>query len=317
VGAAGICGSDLHGYRDAQPSPPRTRGHELAGEIAVLGPDVSALHVGQRVGVEPRHLVSCGRCRWCRRGDTQLCPQLGMVGGQAVHSTGFAEYSLETAAYCYPLPDTLPTEVAAILDVYAVAVHAVHRVPPSPADTVAVVGSGPIGLATAQLAQVAGAGQVILVGRRAAPLQVARQLGVDATINAAQEDVPSALRALTAGIGADIVLEAVGGHASTLAQAVEVAARGGRIGIIGAFAERQTLDPGLCMRKELSLHWIWSYGLWDGVPEFRIALDLLSSGRLDAAPLITHRFPLNQIRAAFDAADDKPASGAIKVLILP
>ena len=317
VRAAGICGSDLHGYRDPQPTPPCTRGHELAGEIAALGPGVRNLALGQRVAVEPRHLVSCGRCRWCRRGDTQLCPQLGMVEGQPVHSTGFAEYSLESAANCYPLPDSLPTDLAALLDVYAVAVHALHRVPPTPADTVVVLGTGPIGLATAQVAMASGAGQVIVVGRRDAPLHVARRLGCSATVNATQHDAPSAVRALTGGDGAGTVFEAVGGTASTLEQAIDVAGRGARIGIIGAFTAAQSLDPKLCMRKELSLHWIWSYGLWDGMPEFQIALELLANRRLDAAPLITHRFPLDQIDAAFAAADDKRASGAIKVLLLP
>jgi threonine dehydrogenase-like Zn-dependent dehydrogenase len=320
--AAGVCGSDLHGYRDRESklAQPSLKGHELAGEIAALGPGVEGLAVGQRVGVEPGHLVSCGRCRWCRRGDTQLCPELGLLDGKRVHSTGFAEYSLEAAANCYPLPDDLSIEEAAILDVYAVAVHAVHRVPVRPTDTVAVLGTGAIGLATAQVARAAGAGRVIVIGRREEPLALARQLGCDRTVNVArdgQQDTGEAVRAITAGHGADVVYEAVGGRADTLAQAIRAAARGGRVGVIGAFGDPQTVDARLCMRHELSLVWVWSYGLWDGVPEYRIALDGLASGRIDAAPLITHRFPLARIGTAFAAADDKRASGAIKVLVLP
>jgi threonine dehydrogenase-like Zn-dependent dehydrogenase len=234
-----------------------------------------------------------------------------------VHSTGFAEYSLESTANCYPLPDDLPIEEAAILDVYAVAVHAVHRVPVHPSDTVAVVGTGAIGLATAQLAKSNGAGRVVVIGRREAPLEVARQIGCDDTINIAQEDGGEAMRALTDGRGADVVFEAVGGVANTLTQSIEVAARGGRVGVLGAFVDPQTIATRLCMRQELSLHWVWSYGLWDGVPEYQIALDLLAAGRIKAAPLITHRYPLAQIKQAFAAADDKRASGAIKVLVLP
>jgi threonine dehydrogenase-like Zn-dependent dehydrogenase len=119
------------------------------------------------------------------------------------------------------------------------------------------------------------------------------------------------------GRGADVVFEAVGGTAPTLAQAIEVAARGGHIGVIGAFQEPQGLDLWLCMRKELSLHWVWSYGLWHGVPEYQIALDMLVEGRIAAAPLITHRFPLARIGEAFAAAADKRTSGAIKVLVIP
>ena len=289
------------------------KGHELAGEVAVLGPGVDGLKVGQRVGVEPGHLVSCGHCRWCRRGDTQLCRELGQVNGRRHHSTGFAEYSLELAQSCYSLPDGLQSEEAAILDVYAVAVHAIHRVPIRPMDTVLVLGTGAIGLATAQIARAVGAREVIVVGRRDAPLEVARRLGCDTTINSSREDLTRAV-----GVpGADAVYEAVGGEAATLRQAVEVAAHGGRVCVIGAFRDAQLVDPVACMRKELSLCWAWSYGQWDGVSEYQIALDLLASGRIKAAPLITHRFPLERIGEAFAAAADKRASGAIKVLLLP
>jgi threonine dehydrogenase-like Zn-dependent dehydrogenase len=114
-----------------------------------------------------------------------------------------------------------------------------------------------------------------------------------------------------------VVFEAVGGRANTLEQAVAAAARGGRVGVIGSFGEPQTLDPRPCMRKEVELRWVWSYGMWAGVPEYRIALDMLIDGRVDAAPLITHRFPLERIGEAFAAADDKRSSGAIKVLVVP
>jgi threonine dehydrogenase-like Zn-dependent dehydrogenase len=292
-------------------------GHELAGEVAVLGPGVEGLEVGQRVGVEPRHLAGCGGCRWCRRGDYQLCPELGAPGGRPVYSTGFAEYSLEAAEKCYPLPGDLPVEETAILDAYAVAVHALHRVPVRPMDTVAVLGVGAIGLATAQAATAAGAGRVIAVGTRDGPLEVARQCGCDVGINATQVDAVEAVQEMTSGAGADVVFEAVGGKASTFAQAIEMACRGGRIGIVGSFMEPQTLDPRHCMGKELTLRWVWSYGLWDGVPEYKISLDMLSDGRVEAAPLITHRFPLDRIDEAFAAADDKWRSGAIKVLVMP
>jgi threonine dehydrogenase-like Zn-dependent dehydrogenase len=322
VRAAGICGSDLHGYRDASRGwPGLTRpymtGHELAGEVVDLGPGVEGLAAGQRVGVEPRHLVGCGHCRWCRRGDYQLCPELGRIGGRPVYSTGFAEYSLESADKCYVLPDGVSIEEAAIVDVYAVAVHALHRVPVHLTDTVVVLGVGAIGLATVQVARAAGAGRVIAVGRRDAPLEVARQLGCDEVINTSQAGLVEAIKALTDGRGAEVVFEVVGGKADTLAQAVEIVAPGGRIGIVGSFVELQSLDSRLCMRKEVTLRWVWSYGTWDGVPEYQIALDMLAGQKVEAAPLITHRFPLDRIGAAFAAADDKRRSGAIKVLIIP
>jgi threonine dehydrogenase-like Zn-dependent dehydrogenase len=239
------------------------------------------------------------------------------VDGVRVRSTGFAECSLEAAAKCYPLPDQMSIEVAAILDVYAVAVHALHRVPVSPMDSVVVLGVGAIGLAIAQVAKASGARRVIVVGRRDEPLRVAAQLGCDVGINASQVDVAKAVRAASDGVGADVVYEAVGGKAETLVQAIEIVARGGRIGIIGSFVGAQRLDPAVCMRKEVSLHWVWSYGKWNGVPEFQIALDMMVEGRIDAAPLITHRFPLEEIETAFETANNKRESGAIKVLVMP
>jgi threonine dehydrogenase-like Zn-dependent dehydrogenase len=159
---------------------------------------------------------------------------------------------------------------------------------------------------------------VIVVGRREGPLAVARALGCDATVNVRRQDAVEAVQALTGGRGADVVYEAVGGRGATLRQALQIAAPGGRIGVVGAFdAGAPAIEPGRWMRKELSLHWVWSYGHWKGVPEFQIALDMLAAGRVDAAPLITHRFPLAEIRAAFAAADDKRASAAIKVLVIP
>ncbi len=320
VQAAGICGSDLHGYRSqAQPglAAPFLTGHELAGEIAALGPDVAELEVGQRVGVEPRHLVSCGHCRWCRRGDVQLCPALGLVDGRPVHSTGFAEFSAESAEKCYPLPDDMPIEEATLLDAFAVAVHAVHRVPVKPTDTVAVLGAGAIGLAIVQVAKTLGAGQVIAVGTRDEPLALAIRLGCDEVINVNEQDLHESVQNHTDGEGADVVFEAVGGNAPTLAQAISITAPGGRVGVTGSFPEPQALDIKLAMRKELALNWVWSYGTWGGVPEYEIALDWLSRGRLQAAPLITHHFPLERIADAFVAADNKRESGAIKVLVLP
>jgi len=322
VKAAGICGSDLHSYRDpsvvwpGQVRPYMT-GHELAGEVAAIGPSVEGLSVGQKVGVEPRHLVSCGTCRWCRRGDYQLCPDLGRLKGAQVHSTGFAEYSLESAGKCYPLPDALSLEEAAILDVLAVAVHAIHKVRIQPTDTVVVFGAGAIGLSTAQAAKAAGARRVVVVDTLERPLAVAKTVGADEIVDATKADVAEAVASITGGQGADVIFETVGGKAPTLLQATKAVSRGGVVGVVGTFVGSLSIEPLVCQGKELTVRWIYSYGLWDGVPEFKIALDMLIAGRIKASPLITHRFPLDQIAEGFAAADDKRQSGAVKVVVLP
>jgi len=321
--AAGVCGSDLHGYRDtekkvlSQGEGPFMTGHELAGEIAVLGSGVKDLAVGQRVGVEPRHLVGCGRCRWCRRGDYHLCPWRGQKDSKKVHSTGFSEYSLESADKCYPLPDEASIEEVAIMDVYAVAVHALHRVPIGPTEKVAVIGLGPIGLATVQLAKSLGAYQVIGFGTRDSVLDVATQIGCDNVVNVNKGNPVSAARELTNGEGVDIVYESVGGKSPTFQMAIGIAAQGAHVCIIGVYTQSQDLESRTCMQKELSLDWANSYSTWNGISEYKIALDMLLAGKYKASSLITHRFPLDQIGQAFAAADDKRRSEAVKVLVIP
>ncbi len=322
VGAAGICGSDLHGYRAAKEGRPWggtyprvAPGHELAGTVVELGPEVDGLTVGDRVGIEP--LCGCGKCEWCRTGQYHLCPKLEHIGG--ARSGGFAEHAVAPQDKCFKLPDRIGFDEASTLDCAAVGLHAVHRVPIRPDDVVVVFGAGPIGLYTAACARIAGARQVIVVGgRRERPLAVAREAyGAHHTLRASDGDPVQAILDLTCGLGAEVVFETVGGRANTLDQCLASARRGGAVGIVGAFHEPQTITPGLAMRKELSVLWVWSYAMWGTRAEYAIALDMLAEGRLQALPMITHRFPLSEIAAAFDAADDKGASDAIKVVVEP
>jgi 2-desacetyl-2-hydroxyethyl bacteriochlorophyllide A dehydrogenase len=321
VKAAGVCGSDLHGYRVRQEEPwfpyPFMSGHELAGVVAGVGPGVTKVKVGDRVGIEPLHLIGCGTCRWCRQGFYEACPTRGQVDGVRRHSSGFAELDVAPETNVYPLPDDLSLEAAGILDVYACGVHVAHRVAVFPSYNVAVVGAGPIGLSAAEAYKALGARQVIVIDIVDDALEVAKQVAADQVINSAQVDPVEALNDLTDGEGADIVIEAVGGRAPTFANDVHMVARNGTLGIIGMYTQPQTLDSAEAMRKQMQITWINSYGAWKGVPEFKIAMDMMESGRFHPLDIITHRFPLDEIGDAFAAADNKSESGAIKVLVIP
>jgi threonine dehydrogenase-like Zn-dependent dehydrogenase len=324
VGAAGICGSDLHPYRGANPwggqaAGARRTGHELAGVVAALGEGVTGLRVGQRVGVEPMHLVGCGQCRQCRRGDYHICPQRGMRDGQRHGSAGFSELDVAVADNIFPLPDHVSLEVASMLDVYACGVHAINRIPLRAMENVCVLGTGPIGMTMGQVARAAGARRVIMVGRRDELLQRAIEVGAaDAVVNnASVASVGEAIAELTKGDLCDAVFESVGGTADTLGQAIEAAAFGGAIGIIGAFWGDVAVAYRAANRKEIDLRWCNSYSTWHGEREYQIALDMVADKRVQAEPLVTHRFPLQEIATAFQAADDKKASGAVKVVIQP
>jgi 2-desacetyl-2-hydroxyethyl bacteriochlorophyllide A dehydrogenase len=320
VRAAGICGSDLHGYRQARPgvSYPIRAGHELSGEILEIGPGVSGLAVGQRVGIEPMHLLGCGSCTQCQRGDYHICPRRGQRGGKSLHSSGFSECDVVAASNVFPLPDHVSLEEAAILDVYAVAVHGVNRLPVKPYHSVVILGTGAVGLTQGQVARALGARQVIVVGQRDDPLEIARACGAaDAVINASRVDPVRAVFDLTAGEGADVVFETVGGKANTIQQGCDMAAYGGKVGVVGLFVEPVSIDTRPAMRKEIEIRWVNSYSTWNGVREFQIALDLLARGKVQARPLITHRVPLDLVAEGFAWANDKRGSGAIKVLVIP
>lgn len=326
VRAAGVCGSDLHVYRGEDPWGsggfwPRRLGHELAGVVDALGPDLEPgedLYPGQRVVVEPLHLTGCGGCPQCRRGATHLCPTRGVRNGRRRASAGFAQYDLAFPESLVPVPESLSLEEACLADVYACAIHALHRVPVEPTDDVVILGTGPVGLALGQVARLAGARQVVVVGRRGQALERARAAGAaDVGVLGGDRDPAPALRTATGGRRARVVFECVGGGGGTLRQAVDLAAPGGTVGILGAVDGDVSVAYAEANRRELTLAFSSSYATHRGVREIEIARDLLARGRVDGAALVTHRFPLEQIDEAFEAARDKARSGAVKVIVEP
>lgn len=315
VHACGICGSDLHAYHNPAQrlSNPRIGGHELAGRIVAAGGKGGRFQPGDRVAVEPT--VACNACPQCLEGNYNLCAELAHVGGSA--PGGFAEYLAAPEQNVYHLPESVSFEAGAMAEVYAVAVHALSITPVRPGNQVAVIGSGPVGLALAQMARVSGAASVMLVGKPDAPLQLAQKwIGVT-PIHVDTTDPVEAVGECTQGRGADVVFEAVGGAAQTIQQATEIAAIRGRVCMVGGHVAPLALDARYARARELTIAWSFCYGRRDGNREFQIALDLMAAGKLDPAPLITHRFPLNEIQHAFAVAAGRDEYGSVKVLVLP
>lgn len=321
VRATGICGSDLHGYHAGatQQGAPRIGGHELTGIVAAVGAGVTHHTAGDRVAVEPT--VPCNDCPECVSGNYNICANLSHIGGHA-RSGGFAEYMVAPADNVYTLPDSISFEAGALTEVYAVAVHALSRTPVQPGDKVAVIGSGPVGLTIAQMAAVAGAESVAVIGKPDGPLAIAQQLfACEAAgcipVNVDTTDAVAAVNEWTGGRGANVVFEAVGGRANTLMQATEIAAKRGRICMVGGHVAPLTFNERYARMRELTIAWSFCYGRRDGQKEFQIAVNLLGTGRVDPAPLITHRFPLDQIAEAFAVAAGRDDHSSIKVLVLP
>jgi 2-desacetyl-2-hydroxyethyl bacteriochlorophyllide A dehydrogenase len=317
VRAAGICGTDLHFYRSGQlrmpERAPTILGHELAGEVIATGSGVDDLEPGLRVAVEP--LVGCGTCDFCRSGAYNLCHNLKVIG--FYYPGGFAEMTTAPREKIFPLPSSVPMDAAGIVDVYACAIHALHRAPIDKADDVAIIGGGAIGLATAQVARSWGARRVYVVATHQHQQKAARSIGVDAVIDPKQVDPIAAIRNLTQGKGAGLVFEAVGGSGNTLEMAMNVTARSGTVCVLGLFGHVVGLPVDLGFFEELKLVWSCRYGHWKGEPEFKQAIDMIAEGKVDPTILITHVYPLGEVHAAFEAAVGKSSSKAIKVVIQP
>jgi L-iditol 2-dehydrogenase len=305
----GLCGSDIHFFKEGKLGPfvvdrPYIPGHEACGvvvrEAARGGP-----RLGTRVAIEPG--IPCRRCALCKAGRYNLCRDVVFMSAPPVNGT-FAEYAAVAADFAHPLPDAVDEESGAFVEPLAVGVQACARAGLRAAQTVAVIGAGPIGLVTMLVARAFGAAQVILVDRVAARLALGKRLGAAATVEATG-DTAARVAELTGGLGVDQVFDASGSSAAC-ASAPALAARGGSVTVIGwpekaafAFPMEQVIE------KELDVHGVNRY-----CNAFPRAIALLASGAIDVHPLVSHRFPLEQVTEAFAFAADHTAE-TVKVMI--
>jgi L-iditol 2-dehydrogenase len=296
--AAGVCGTDVHILRgEWATKPPIILGHELAGMVAETGPGVTEFQVGELVTTETDAYV-CGECEYCRAGNEHMCASRKAIGTTV--DGGFADYLVIRAESVHRLPARVSLVAGALAEPLAVAVHAVQeRAQVRPGELVAIIGPGTIGLLAAQVARALGA-RVIVAGlaRHAARFRLARQLGIEHTLDLDDPRASEQFADLSAGLGPDAVIECSGAP-SALQQAIRLVRKGGRVVPVG-FASRPTIeiDIDLLINKEITL--VASRGkrhsCWDP------ALKLLAEGQVDSLALITHRFTLEEWREALDAA---------------
>lgn len=306
----GICGSDLHFFSGQFPPPPVCPGHEIAGDVAEVGPGVGNVRVGDLVVVEP--LVTCRQCNFCLSGNYQLCPELRVLGNM-VHG-GFADYVRVPASAVFPLPAKLDMAVAALAEPLAVAVHGLRLAPVLAGDRVAVLGAGTIGLMSVAAAQASGASEVWVTARYAHQAEAARRLGATRVFTGST--AYTELADAASQRPPDVVVETVGGQADTLEQALPLVRRGGTVVVLGLFTSMPALNGILLVIKEIRILGSMTYGRTIAGADFERALEILSQRAQDFASIVTHRYPLEQIQAAFSTAADKH-SGAIKVTVSP
>jgi threonine dehydrogenase-like Zn-dependent dehydrogenase len=305
VRACGICGSDLHIYKQSGQEG-TIFGHEFSGDVIQVGSQVTDLAIGERVsaiGFRP-----CGKCFWCSRGKAHRCSDLALVGYQLPGA--MAEYVSIPAARVgrnvFKLPDNLSYEVGATIEPLSIALFSVRKAQPKETDTAVVFGAGIIGLNSIQVLRSMRLSKILATGRRPARLQAAKTCGASLALESDSEVIKTIMEA-TSGLGADLAVECAGVQ-ETFDQAVEVVRGGGRIMLVGIFEKPLTWDPLKVISKNISLA-----GCLGG--NFPGAIDLLQKGLVDTSPLISHAFSLDKAQEAFQVQLRNPE--AIKVIIKP
>lgn len=317
VRVAGICGTDLRHWKKHEPDLEcKIMGHELAGEIVEVGPDVVHVKPGDRVVIET--LLGDGTCEWCRVQQYNVCPHLYPVRMETL-SQAFAEYVMGPETKFYKLPDHVSFEEATLLDTFAVSLHAIQLSGLKINDKVAITGAGPIGLAQLQLAKACGA-DVLVTDVVASSLEMAKALGADVTVNLKEEDAYQKVMEFTNYRGVDISYECAGGTSmpDSLPQAISYARINGKVVVVGGFDPGKVAIPLEWQRMQMGqiqLVLSASYAYWGIYPEMQICLDLLSKGKINAKKMITHSFALDDINTAFETAQDKVATHAIFVTL--
>lgn len=313
--ACGTCGTDVKVYHHghAHISLPRVIGHEVAGEVVAVGADTPRWHVGDRVQIIAA--IPDGTCFECRRGFMTVCEDLESIGYQ--YDGGFAELIRVPAKVLAvdgvnAIPDGLDAAQAAVTEPLACVINGQELAQVGPGDAVVVVGAGPIGSLHVRLARSRGAERVFLVDVNPKRLALASRLEADALIDGSATDPVAAVRDLTDGRGADVVITAAGSKPAQQ-QALAMAAMRGRVSFFGGLPRDDAivaLDSNLIHYRELSV-----VGAYGSMPRHnRAALDLIASGRVPVADLITHRMPLDRV---LDAIDIVARGEGIKVVIEP
>ena len=298
----GICGSDIHGYTGitGRRIPPLVMGHEAAGVIERAGAAVTGFAPGDRVTFDST--VYCGRCDFCRRGDVNLCDARTVLGVSCAdyrRHGAFAEFVAVPARILYKLPANLPFEHAAMVEPLAVAVHAVERRRPPVSERVVVIGCGMIGLLTIQVLRARGCRSIVAADLLANRRELALTMGAERVV-ADISELPEA----------DHVFEVVG-YPETVAAAIRTARKGGVVTLVGNLTPEVVLPLQAVVSRQITL-----LGTAASCGEYPEAIDLMATGAVDVASLISAVAPLAEGQSWFDRLH-RADEGLMKVVLQP
>jgi len=313
VRACGICGSDVHGYDGStgRRIPPIVMGHEAAGVVETVGGAVRGFAQGDRVTFDST--IYCDNCFFCRRDEVNLCDNREVLGVSTPlfrRQGAFAEYVTVPARVAYKLPDELPFEHAALIEAVSVAVHAVALTPIAKGDTVLVVGAGMIGLLTMQAARAAGAGKIFIADIDPSRLEMARTLGADLTFDPREADAVKRIVTASSARGADAAIECVGATAP-IQLAIDSARKGGAVTLVGNVSPTAEIGLQSVVSRQIRLQ-----GSCASCGEYPRAMELMASGAIQVAPLLSAVAPLDEGIAWFQRLYAHEP-GLLKVVLQP
>lgn len=312
VRAGGICGSDLHyfqhgGFGTIRIQQPMVLGHEVAGVLDDVAPDVKHLAVGQRIAVNPSH--ACGQCRFCQLGLQNHCLDMRYFGSamRMPHVQGaFRQQLVVNAAQAFPLADGISDAEGSMAEPLAVALHAVNRAGPLLGRKVLITGCGPIGGMLVIAARRAGATHIVATDVVPQPLRKALAVGADRAINVAE--APGELAEYAAEKGQFDVLFEASGNASALRAAFDVLRPRGLIVQLGLSGSELTLPFNTIVAKEFDVR-----GAFRFHEEFAVAVSLINQRLVDLKPLVSATLPFRDAGRAFALAADR--SQSMKVVL--
>lgn len=309
VQACGVCGTDIHILKDEFPTnPPVIIGHEFCGRVVETGPKATRFKTGDRVTAE-NVCIHCGECYMCRTGHYAICVNRG---AQGLNIDGaFARYIVCEERNVYRIPDSISYEEGALSEPMVCSVHAVlDQTRVGAGDLVLVAGPGAIGLITAQAVK-AGGGKVILSGTTAdrERFALARELGVDRTVDVLTEDLAAVVRDMSGGDGADVFIEC-SGAAPAVDAGIALLKKRGRYTQVGLFGKKVAVDLDSLVVKEIAMRGSMSH-TWNA---WKRGLDLVARGKIRLKPLITSVYTIDMWEQAFREFEERKG---IKILLKP
>lgn len=293
----GICGSDMHYYEmgrigDYIVEPPFVLGHEPGGTVVEVGKNVKHLKVGDRVALEPGK--TCGKCKFCREGKYNLCPDVVFFATPPVDGV-FQEYVAHPEDLCFKLPDNVSTLEGALIEPLAVGFHAAKQGEAQAGQTAVVFGAGCIGLVSMMALKACGVSKVYVVDIMEKRLEKALELGADGVINGMNEDVLAKTAELTGGEGFDLAVETAGSEITTN-QAIQVVRKDSNIVLVGyGKSGMMNMMMSLALDKEITFKTVFRYR-----HIYPMAIEAVAQGKVNLKGIATHIFDFDDVQTAMD-----------------